>query len=291
MVIFALVFGILGAKLFDNLENWDRFIKNPIGNLLSPSGLTFYGGLICATIAISIYVVKKGINFWHAADCFAPAMMIAYAIGRIGCQVSGDGDWGVYNSAYISDKPGHVILANPGDYQKKLADNAMYFLEGKVPASDSMMTSVTDRKYDSLSKVPSAHFKGPSFLPTWMFAYTYPHNVNEDGILLPGCEGKYCRALPQPVFPTSLYEIIMCSGLFLFLWSIRKSVRIPGYITAIYLIVNGMERFFIEKIRVNSVYSIFGLHPTQAEIISFLIFLTGIILLLVLRNKASKVKV
>ena len=287
MVIFALVFGILGAKLFDNLENWDRFIKNPLGNLLSPSGLTFYGGLICATLAISIYVVKKGIKFWHAADCFAPAMMIAYAIGRIGCQVSGDGDWGVYNSAYISDVPGHVVLAKPGEYEKKIAENALYFLEGRVPSTDSTLTSVTDRRSDSLSKVPHESFRGPSFLPAWMFAYTFPHNVNEDGILLPGCEGKYCRALPQPVFPTSLYEIIMCSGLFLFLWGIRKSIKIPGYITAIYLIVNGTERFLIEKIRVNSVYTIFGMHPTQAEIISFLLILTGIIILIILRKRTS----
>ena len=54
IVIFALVFGIIGAKLFDNLENWDRFIQNPIGNLLSPSGLTFYGGLICASVLMRI---------------------------------------------------------------------------------------------------------------------------------------------------------------------------------------------------------------------------------------------
>ena len=288
MVIFALVFGILGAKFFDNLENWDRFIKNPIGNLLSPSGLTFYGGLICATIAISIYVVKKGINFWHAADSFAPAVMIAYAIGRIGCQVSGDGDWGVYNSAYISDAPGHVVVAKPGDFKRKLNENALYFLEGRVPGQDSNhLASVTDRRYDSLTKVPHAYFKGPSFLPTWMFAYTFPHNVNEDGVLIPDCEGKYCRALPQPVFPTSLYEIIFCSLLFLSLWGMRKTIKIPGYLTAIYLMFNGIERFMIEKIRVNSEYHILGMHPTQAEIISLLLFLTGLILLLVLSRKTK----
>ena len=120
IIIFGLIFGILGAKLFDNFENWDRFIKNPIGNLLSPSGLTFYGGLICAAIAICLYGTRKGIKFWHLVDSAAPALLIAYAIGRIGCQVSGDGDWGVYNSAYISDRPGHVVEAAPGDFEKKV---------------------------------------------------------------------------------------------------------------------------------------------------------------------------
>ena len=52
MAIIAAFFGFLGAKIFDNLENWDRFIQDPIANLLSPSGLTFYGGLICAGAVI-----------------------------------------------------------------------------------------------------------------------------------------------------------------------------------------------------------------------------------------------
>ena len=58
-VILALVFGILGAKLFDNLENWDDFIQHPIERIFSAGGLTFYGGLIAAGVAICIYAVKK----------------------------------------------------------------------------------------------------------------------------------------------------------------------------------------------------------------------------------------
>jgi phosphatidylglycerol:prolipoprotein diacylglycerol transferase len=285
IVIFALVFGILGAKLFDNFENWDRFIKNPIGNLLSPSGLTFYGGLICAAIAVCWYATKKGIKFWHLVDSAAPALMIAYAIGRIGCQVSGDGDWGIYNSAYISDKPGHVAEAAPGDFEKKLKEHSTYFLEGRVGNPDFTQSSVTDRYSNSLTQVPHKSFKGPSFLPTWMVAYTFPNNVNEDGELLPGCEGKYCRALPQPVFPTSFYETIMCSLLFLFLWLIRRKIATPGVMFSIYLILTGMERFFIELIRVNTVYNIFSIHPTQAEIISVLLILTGIFMFIFLKSR------
>ncbi|HEY8661482.1 MAG TPA: prolipoprotein diacylglyceryl transferase family protein, partial [Hanamia sp.] len=107
-------------------------------------------------------------------------------------------------------------------------------------------------------------------------AYTYPNNVNEDGILLPNCEGKYCRALPQPVFPTPLYEIIACGILFLVLWAIRKKIIVPGVMFCIYLIMNGIERFLVETIRVNTTYSIFGLHPTQAELISAALVITGI---------------
>jgi phosphatidylglycerol:prolipoprotein diacylglycerol transferase len=276
LVIFALVFGILGAKLFDNFENWDRFIQNPIGNLLSPSGLTFYGGLICATIAICIYAYKKGINLLHLVDSAAPALMLAYAIGRIGCQVAGDGDWGIYNSAYISDKPGHVVAATPEQFQEKLNRNASYFLNGSVTDPSGITLNITDRHSESLDKVPHKSFKGPDFLPKWLFAYTFPHNVNEDGILLNDCEGKYCRALPQPVFPTSFYETVVCSLLFLFLWMIRRRIKVPGIMFSIYLILNGIERFLIETIRVNTTYTIFGLHPTQAELISAAFVIVGI---------------
>ena len=290
MVIFALVFGIIGAKLFDNLENWDRFIQNPIGNLLSPSGLTFYGGLICAGIAIGIYARKKGINLLHLVDSFAPAMMIAYAIGRIGCQVAGDGDWGVYNSAYISDKPGHVVAATPQQFQEKLREHSTYFLNGAVTDPSGNGVVVTDRHSESLDKVPHKSFKGPGFLPKWMFAFTYPHNVNEDGILLDNCDGKYCRALPQPVFPTPFYETVTCLLLFLFLWLVRRRIKTPGVMFCLYLILNGVERFFVETIRVNTTYSIFGIHPTQAELISSALVIVGT-LGIVYFNRRSKTAV
>ncbi|MDQ2864200.1 MAG: prolipoprotein diacylglyceryl transferase, partial [Bacteroidota bacterium] len=128
-----------------------------------------------------------------------------------------------------------------------------------------------------LDKVPHKSFVGPKFLPKWMFAFTYPHNVNEDGIMLPDCEGRYCRVLPQPVFPTPFYETVTCTILFLFLWLIRRRIKTPGVMFSLYLICNGVERFLVETIRVNTTYSIFGIHPTQAELISSALVVTGLI--------------
>lgn len=221
VVIISAIAGFLGAKIFDNLENWDRFIQNPIGNLLSPSGLTFYGGLIVATIALAVYFKKHHMSFINMCDANAPGLMFAYGWGRVGCQVAGDGDWGIVN-------------ANPKPF---------------------------------------------SWLPNWLWSYDYPHNVNKEGIPILNCTwGDYCYHLPQGVYPTSLYEITIGLLLFAFLWLIRKKISTPGRLFAIYLFVNGLERFFIEKIRVNTRYDIFGYHPTQAEIISFLLMITGIIL-------------
>ena len=109
IIVLGLIFGILGAKLFDAVENMESLIEDPIGTIFSASGLTFYGGLILASIAICWYGYKKGIKLIHLVDSAAPALMIAYAIGRIGCQVAGDGDWGVYNSAYALNENGKII--------------------------------------------------------------------------------------------------------------------------------------------------------------------------------------
>jgi prolipoprotein diacylglyceryl transferase len=218
--ILALVFGLFGAKLFDIFENWDDFLHHPAEYIFSGGGLTFYGGLICATIAIIIYARKHKIPLRHLADAIAPPLMIAYAIGRIGCQVAGDGDWGIVNP----------------------------------------------------------HPKPFSFLPDWIWAFNYPHNVIEAGVSIPGCVGRYCMQLAEPVYPTPFYETMGCSVLFLILWAVRKKIRPAGGLFAFYLILNGLERFFIEKIRVNNRMDFFGFHPTQAEVISTGLVFFGICL-------------
>ncbi|MGB4845598.1 MAG: prolipoprotein diacylglyceryl transferase family protein [Ferruginibacter sp.] len=288
IIILGLIFGIIGAKLFDNLENWSDFVQDPIGRLFSVSGLTFYGGLILAAIAICWYARKKGIKIIHLMDAAGLALLLAYAVGRIGCQVSGDGDWGVFNSAYVATADGKVVKAGPGDYQKNLEKHKAYFLNGEVLNKDSALIQITDRTYESLDKVPHRSFKAPSFIPVWMVAYTYPNNVNKDGVQLPDCNEEHCRALPQPVFPTPFYETIVCTLLFIILWSIRRKIKVPGVMFGLYLIVNGIERFTVELIRVNNTYSIFGFHPTQAELISAALVLTGIILIIYVKRRAAK---
>ncbi|MEO1448187.1 MAG: prolipoprotein diacylglyceryl transferase family protein [Bacteroidota bacterium] len=225
----AFVAGILGAKVFHNLEYWDDFAANPVQALLSFDGLTFYGGLIVATFFIARHVIKKGGNAWVFADAIAPAMMLSYGVGRIGCQTAGDGDWGIVNS---------------------------------LPKPD-----------------------GLSWLPDWMWAFKYPHNVLKAGEPIPGCTGDYCMQLVDPVWPTPFYEIVMSLMIFAFLWAIRKRLPYIGQMTGIYLFFNGLERFWIEKIRVNSTYNIFGAEITQAEIISTVLMLGGITLFIIATYK------
>ncbi|MEQ1553850.1 MAG: prolipoprotein diacylglyceryl transferase family protein [Ferruginibacter sp.] len=275
--VIALIFGILGAKLFDNFEHWNEFIQDPIGKIFSQSGLTFYGGLILASFAVCFYAYKKGIKIPHLVDSAAASLMIAYAIGRIGCQVSGDGDWGVYNSAYTSDAYGNISLAAPGDFEKALQKNASYFLEGIVTDSTGKKMYVTDRIYPTLKDVPHQNIKGFSFLPKWFFAYSFPQNVNNDGVPIPGVKEDHYNVLPSPVFPTAFYETVICILLFLFLWAIRKKIKTPFVMFGIYLILNGFERFIIELLRVNKTYAVSGFTLSQAQEIALMLIVAGII--------------
>ena len=274
IIVLGLVFGILGAKLFDNFEHWDEFIAHPIERLFSQSGLTFYGGLIVAAIAICWYAYKKKIAIRHLVDAAAPALMVAYAVGRLGCQISGDGDWGIYNSAYVSDATGKVQLAKEGEFKSSIEKNATYYLQGAL-IENNKIVYVTDRVYSSLDKVPSASVKAPSFLPIWLFAYSYPQNVNKDGIIMPGITDEHNRVLPAPVFPTPLYETIICLLMFAGLWYFRKKIQAPYLMFGIYLMLNGAERFCIELMRVNRQYDSGLINLTQAEMIALLLIAGG----------------
>ena len=264
MVIIAAVFGFAGAKIFHNLENWNDFIKNPIEALISFSGLTFYGGLICAALALYFYAKKYKIPFIHLCDANAPGLMLAYAVGRIGCQVSGDGDWGILNSAFVSNTQGKLVPATVDQFNVTLQTNSTFYAE----------------EFATFSNVQHLNVQPFWGLPNWLFGYNFPHNVINEGVPFIGCQGQFCHYLPISVFPTAFYETVVCLILFAIIWSLRKKINIAGRLFGVYLMLNGTERFIIEKIRVNTKYNIFGFHPTQAEIISSALFVFGLILFL-----------
>ncbi|MEO8069475.1 MAG: prolipoprotein diacylglyceryl transferase family protein [Flavobacteriales bacterium] len=263
ITITAALWGMIGAKVFHWLENPDDFVRF----VTAPSaegfitGLTMYGGLIIAGIMVIRFFRKNNLAILPSMDSAAPGLMLAYAIGRIGCQVSGDGDWGIVNSAYVSNGNGTVAEAQVAAVKDRIALNATYY----------------ERHFGSVEAVPMAAFKAPSFLPTWMVAYSYPNNVNGVGgnMIMGGtCFGpKYCTFLDPPVYPTPFYETIVSSLLFIVLWAVRKRIATPGVLFCLYLMLNGTERFFIEKIRVN--VQVLG-SITQAEIIATLLFLIGL---------------
>ncbi len=205
LTVLAVVGGFFGAKIFHILENLGDFFLDPFGLLFSSGGFTFYGGLIVAGASIAYYVRKKGLPVGAVADAIAPGLMLGYGIGRIGCHLAGDGDWGI--AADLSAKPG--------------------------------------------------------WLPTWLWAETYPNNIL--GVDLPA----------TGVYPTSIYEFLMAAALFGILWAARKHLFRNGWLFYLYLLFAGMERLLIEQIRVNNEFVFLGMTVTQAEVISVVLMLAG----------------
>ena len=163
----ALVGGILGAKFLFLIENVpiSDILSHPKHYLLLRGGLTFYGGLFLALFASFIVVKKHKESFWKVLDASAPALAIAYVIGRTGCFLVGD-DYGI-----------------------------------------------------------------PSSLP---WAMPFP---------------KGSPPTLEAVHPTQIYEVIIMSLVFVVLWKIRKSKNPVGWLASIYLVLAGLERFFVEFIR------------------------------------------
>lgn len=251
IIIVAGISGVAGSKLFSVLEDLPGFLNNPIESFFSGSGLNVYGGIIIAFIVVYRYVKKLGIKPIYMMDISGMGILLGYAIGRIGCQLSGDGDWGI------------VATQMPEWW----------------------------------------------FLPDWLWSYNYPNNVNNDGVLLKVCNPdtynaiiaqgysattaclescgfKYCHELVPGVFPTPIYETTFGLVVFFILYRTKHLFKIPGSIFFTYMIVNGIERFLIEMIRVNDKYTIAELEWSQAQYISVLFTIMGIAGLIILHKKS-----
>lgn len=219
LLIISMIGGILGSKILDAIDNPDSMadlIANPIASLTS--GLSVLGGLFTVSLLLVAYALKNKIKVLPFTDSLAPPFFLAYAVGRLGCQFSGDGCWGISTAG--------------------------------------------------LSK--------PSFIPDFLWGSTYDHNVNKDGILIPGCDESFCMKLAEPHLPTPLYETIFVSILFFILWKLRKKLTLyPGAITGLFFVLNGLERFLIEFVRINNKYAILGVELSQAQIMSLFMIIIG----------------
>ena len=220
VTIIALVSGFGGAKLFHILENLGDFVVDPAGMLFSSGGFTFYGGLILAPVFVIWYLRREKLSVPIFADSLAPGLMLSYGIGRIGCHLAGDGDWGITSDLALK----------------------------------------------------------PEWLPTWLWAETYPKNI------------IYQQELAEAVYPTPIYELVASVIIFCILWGLRKHPFLSGWLFFLYLIFNGIERFLIEKIRVNNEFDLLGITVTQAEVISSILILIGIVGLIKTTRKRSAEK-
>lgn len=93
-VAVALIAGVVGSRINYLIEHPAEFAQAPLKTLFSGSGMTWYGGFILALVAVYLFWRLRKVRILPAMDSMAVVMPLAYGIGRIGCQLSGDGDYG-----------------------------------------------------------------------------------------------------------------------------------------------------------------------------------------------------
>jgi phosphatidylglycerol:prolipoprotein diacylglycerol transferase len=107
IVFAAAIGGLIGARLLFIVEEWQSFLVSPWRYIFTGAGFTWYGGFLGGVAAVSWVVRKNKISWLVGADIAAPALALAYGVGRIGCHVAGDGDWGA-----VTNVPWGVAYTN-----------------------------------------------------------------------------------------------------------------------------------------------------------------------------------
>ena len=125
------IVGLLGARLWFLIFNISLVMRDPLGTIFSSAGFIFYGGFIFSFVTFLFLCRRDKIPFFTFLDAAGPTMTLGYAIGRLGCQLSGDGDYGMlttswlgmsYASGVVPTPPGYLAFPTP------LYESAICFL-------------------------------------------------------------------------------------------------------------------------------------------------------------------
>lgn len=210
-IFLGIIGGVLGAKLAYMFTEADTV---SVKDFFSGSGLTWHGGLILAAALIIGWYFWKKLPVLVMVDAVAPTLASGYAFGRIGCQLSGDGDYGVACGSLIDQARCWVHGGNISDALARVCFDHPSAYEVAARADCPMEFCLTDG------------FPG--------FCMSYARGIVPTG---------------EIVHPTPVYEALDNFALFGVLWALRKRIKHPGVLFAIYLIGSGLLRFGIEFIR------------------------------------------
>ncbi len=115
MVFYAAIGGVVGARVLFLIANFSVFLQKPLEMIFTGAGFIFYGGFIGGFLAVVYYLKKNSLPFLRMADIVAPSLAIGYGVGRIGCQLSGDGDYGkVSDLPWAMGYPLGAVPTSPG---------------------------------------------------------------------------------------------------------------------------------------------------------------------------------
>ena len=226
ILFMAVIGGILGAKIYYLFLNFPRLVADPATMILSRGGMVWYGGFLLATALVLWKVRRLGLPMAKILDGSAPALAIAYAVGRVGCFLVGD-DYGRPTGSWVG----------------------IAFPEGTPPTR----VDILEREF------------GITVDPALVETY---------GSIV-------------PVHPTQLYEIGLSTLFFVVLWRMRAHPHQTGWLFSVWLVLAGLERFFVEFFRAKD-DRFFGM-LTLAQVISLLLLGVGLYWAARLRRPASEV--
>jgi phosphatidylglycerol:prolipoprotein diacylglycerol transferase len=211
-VFWGVIGGIVGAKGYYVLLNFERLEAQGLSFVFSRGGMVWYGGFLLATALVVRAAMRSPVPLGKVADYVAPALAIGYAVGRVGCLLVGD-DWGRPTDSWVG----------------------MAFPNGLPP--------------------------------------TTVQNIEAFGIAVdPALIETYGNVIP--VHPTQIYEIVLSTLIFLFLWKIRRHEHVAGWLFMVWLSLAGAERFIVEFFRAKD-DRFFGV-LTLAQVISVVLIVVGI---------------
>jgi phosphatidylglycerol:prolipoprotein diacylglycerol transferase len=132
VVLTAAIAGLAGSKLYFLLfESFDRFVRHPVEMLFSGAGLTWYGGLILAMICIMILIRRRKMPLLKSVDLISVPLPLGYGIGRIGCHLAGDGDYGLpWNGIFATNYSKGIVPPSQAFYGTEIAKD---YPNGVVP--------------------------------------------------------------------------------------------------------------------------------------------------------------
>jgi phosphatidylglycerol:prolipoprotein diacylglycerol transferase len=114
--LWAIIGGIIVSRLLHVIDKWGYYMANP-AQIIGFEGLTVYGAVFGALLAILIYCWVKKISFWRIGDVAAPGAILGQAIGRIGCTINGccfgleNPPW--WAGSIIYTHPHHALFGTP----------------------------------------------------------------------------------------------------------------------------------------------------------------------------------
>lgn len=151
LLVWVFLIGLASSRVLSIFNNPQAFFEAPLSELLAGSGFVWYGGFLGGALAAWVLGRARGMDFVTLADCTAPGLLLGQAFGRIGCHVSGDGDWGTVTTlpwgvAYTNgiapwDHPAGVLV-HPTPLYEAAAYTAVFALLWKWRHSNPPLGSL-----------------------------------------------------------------------------------------------------------------------------------------------------